>query len=432
MDWFKSAVTAVVVAILIGYIYKKWKGSRPLPVLTSGFADPRFKKVEQVFRENFESGAETGAGFAVYYKGELVVDLWGGYGNKKALLPWREITMSQAYSSSKGITALLVAKFVELGYLDYKKPVSHYWPEFAQNGKEDITVEMLLSHQAGLIGLDEPIQLSLLKTDYKRYTSILAAQKPFWKPGTAFGYHMLTWGLYVDVLLMKADPKNRTVDQILREEITEPFGIDFFQGTPTSEQYRIRPSVYMQSLWDQKYHLVSKVFWKSIKYRIFSGNGYDHIAERAVADLINDAPFDACMDYKLRLTPMSSFNGYGTARGIAKLYGIISNGGVHENKTLFKESTLDAMEVPLVKGLDLVIGVNNSFGPGLMLIKSPKGNTMFGHPGFGGQMGIADRQNNLGIAYLTNNLAMFDHIGRLYTRLSEALYDSLAEIQTGN
>lgn len=432
MDVFTGFLIASLGAIFIGFLYKKTKSqAKVLPVRVSGHVDPRFKNVEEVFRKNFESGAETGAAFAVYYKGDLVVDLWGGYVNRKGQIPWRENTLAATFSTSKGITALLVARFVELGYLDYKRPVYHYWPEFAQNGKEGITVEMLVSHQAGLIGFDEPISIRLLKSDYEQYTSLLAAQKPFWEPGSTFGYHMLTWGYYVDVLLMKADPKKRTLEQIFQEEITEPFGIDFFQGTPTSEHYRIASRIYMQSLLHQLYLFANKDFWKRMKHAFFDENGYQAAAKRACQEYLGNDAIEAATDYELRTIPLSSSNGYGTARAIAKLYGIVSNGGVYNKKTLLKESTIDQLEQVVVQGIDAVIGANMTIGRGVMILKSPKDSTMFGHPGFGGQIGICDRQNNLGIAYVTNNLAVLSLLGRSYSILNEAVFKCLEHIQDG-
>lgn len=427
---FLGLLILISLAVLsIWFLFCRRKRNKLRVRVERSFVDPRFEKVAQVFRESFESGAETGAAFAVYYKGELVVDIWGGYANRTGRIPWRENTMSTAFSTSKGINALLVAKFVELGYLDYKKPVCHYWPEFAQNGKEAITVEMLVSHQSGLIAFDTPVSLRLIKTDYAKYLSLLEIQKPFWEPGTQFGYHIFTWGYYVDALIMKADPKKRTLDQIFREEIAEPFGIDFFQGTPTEEQYRIVPRFYHQPIRYQLQLLSDMGFWNRIIHSLIDPKRYQTMAKKACADFTVITQLDTLTDYELRQIPCSSFNGHGTARAIAKLYGIIANGGVYDNKTLLEESTIKTLNQTIVEGNDVVLGAELKFGHGLIISDTPTGSRTFGHAGFGGQMGAGDQQHKVGIAYLTNNLAVFPFVDPRYLALRDAFYECLTQLE---
>ncbi|XP_014786666.1 beta-lactamase domain-containing protein 2 [Octopus bimaculoides] len=174
--------------------------------------------------------------------------MWGGYIDREVLIPWKNDTLGLVYSCSKGIGVILLGIFAEKGYIDFQERVSHYWPEFAQNGKESITVEMLINHQAGLHYLEEPLEMELFITDFDQFASKLALQKPHWTPGTQFGYHCFTFGMYVDVLLRKVDPLKRPLEQIYREELFKPYDLDIFQGTPYSEQYRT-VSVLTEKYW---------------------------------------------------------------------------------------------------------------------------------------------------------------------------------------
>nr|KAG5690854.1 hypothetical protein BaRGS_031206 [Batillaria attramentaria] len=171
-----------------------------------------------------EDGSERGASFAVYHQGERLVELWGGYADPASKRPWREDTVTQAFSVTKGVSAIAVAKLVEKGQLDYKKLVKDYWPEFAQNGKANVTVEMLLSHQAGLATMGgASVSLEEYKNDWKKVEKLMAAAAPEYPPGHAVGYHAVTFGMYVDALIRRADPKHRNLTQFFQDEIAKPF-----------------------------------------------------------------------------------------------------------------------------------------------------------------------------------------------------------------
>ncbi|WAQ96287.1 LACT2-like protein [Mya arenaria] len=224
MGFIKVSVCVLVLALVYGCLQRLF--TKPLPVVVDGYVHPAFQPVLEKFRENVASGREPGAAFAVYRNGQPLVDVWGGYADVEAARPWRQDTMTQGWSTTKGIAAIVVAVMVDRGWLDYKRPVHEYWPEFKQNGKKNITVEMLLTHQAGLPVLDTPISVLDIREEPERVEKILATQAPVWAPGTQFGYHAITFGPYIDTLVRKADPKRRRMEQIFREEIGEPLGAD--------------------------------------------------------------------------------------------------------------------------------------------------------------------------------------------------------------
>ncbi|XP_029643639.1 beta-lactamase domain-containing protein 2 isoform X1 [Octopus sinensis] len=389
-----SKIGIAVALIAIHWYYFNVCCYKNLPKIMGGYADTQFKLVEDTFRQNIDDGIETGAAFAVFYKGKPVVDLWGGYADRTVQIPWRNDTLTVIFSASKGVAAILLAKFVEKGYLDYKQRVSHYWPEFAQNNKEAITVEMLVNHQAGLNAFDKPLELSLISSDYERFISILAAQKPNWIPGTQSGYHAFTFGLYVDVLLTKVDPLKRSIEQIYQEEIMMPFGIDFYQGLPYSEHYRAAPQVVDKHWWE--YLTSYQNILNFITLITFTNEN--------LMKTIETLRFGPLTDREVRRLPCSSFNGYSTARALAKLYGNLVNTGNNKGKDILSKPTVELLDKVLINGTDAVLKFEIAWSVGLMKIPVPTGKYVFGHLGYGGQLAFGDKEKNIGVAYITNHL----------------------------
>ena len=183
-----------------------------------GHVHPGFDPVMSTFAENFDRRGELGGACAAYHRGEKVVDIWGGVRNKATGEPWQEDTMVIVYSATKGLAAMTLAIAHSRGWLDYEERVCAYWPEFAQQGKERITVRQLLAHQAGLYALDEPLDRALV-ADFDRLAVVLARQKPAWKPGMRQAYHGITLGFYESELLRRIDPRHRSLGQFFQDEI---------------------------------------------------------------------------------------------------------------------------------------------------------------------------------------------------------------------
>ena len=198
-----------------------------------GRVSPGFEAVREAFAENFTSRRELGGACCAYYHGEKVVDLWGGLRNKQTGEPWEEDTMVIVYSATKGLAAMTMALAHSRGWLDFDEPVAAYWPEFAHQGKDKITVRQLLAHQAGLFALDEPVTRELV-ADLDRLAVVLARQKPAWEPGTRQAYHAITLGFYESELLRRIDPRHRSLGQFFEDEIATPLGLDVYIRLPES------------------------------------------------------------------------------------------------------------------------------------------------------------------------------------------------------
>ncbi len=291
------------------------------PDLIGGDVDEGYGKVADAFRRNLSSGREIGAAIAVYRDGRKVVDLWGGYRNGITRAPWEQDTLVNVFSTTKGIASLAVAVAASKGYLSYDAKVTDYWPEFAQAGKETVTVRQLLAHQAGLPVVKPPLTLQEL-ADPPRMSAKLAAQVPAWTPGTRHGYHGITLGWYEGELIRRTDPAGRSLGRFFAEEIARPLGLDLYIGLPPSiDRDRV---AYLHA-------------WSFARLLLHLNT----MPPRFVLDLFN--PFglaapsllfaegikspEAFNRDELRVVEMPAVNGTGTARSIAKLYGSAATGG---------------------------------------------------------------------------------------------------------
>src|SRR5262245_31511084 len=196
-----------------------------------GTVSAGFEPVRDAFIQNFTRRHELGGACCVYYRGDKVVDLRGGVRNKATGELWYDDTMVLVYSATKGLAAMTLALAHSRGWLDYDERVSHYWPEFAQHGKERITVRQLLGHQAGLFAFDEPVDRSVV-ADLDRLAAVMARQKPAWEPGTRQAYHAITLGFYESELLRRVDPVHRSLGQFFQDEIASPLGLDVYIRLP--------------------------------------------------------------------------------------------------------------------------------------------------------------------------------------------------------
>jgi CubicO group peptidase (beta-lactamase class C family) len=196
-----------------------------------GHVAPGFERVREELERSFRDRGELGAAVCAYWRGEKVVDLWGGRRSPHGDESWEEDTMVVVYSTTKGVSAMTLAVAVARGLLDYDAPVSRYWPEFAQSGKGAITVRQLLGHEAGLVWVDEELTIDHMR-DLDYVAGVLARQTPLWPPGTRRGYHAMTVGLYMQELVRRVDPAKRTLGRFFREEIAEPLGLELSIGLP--------------------------------------------------------------------------------------------------------------------------------------------------------------------------------------------------------
>ncbi|XP_062595751.1 beta-lactamase domain-containing protein 2-like [Saccostrea cucullata] len=402
MGVLKVSLFVLVLSVLF-YIYKEYKYTQKAPLPFDGRFHPDFKEVVDNFRENFYRGIETGASLSIFHEGEPLVDVWGGYADVTTKRPWTEDTLSIIFSVTKGVTALLVAVFVDKGWLDYKKSVAYYWPEFGKNGKHEITVEMLLSHQGGLSITNGTVPMQWIEEHPDKVYRFLEEQTPYWKPGTSYAYHAITYGLYVDSLLTKADPKHRRVDQIFKEEIGDKFGIEFYNGLPYDKYYRT-------TRYDMTPFPV--VLWKTLTsldfeplLLIYKIMNKESIVSKAINSGTDPTHLDTAYNIpEYSKIPQSALNGYSNARNLAKLFGIIANGGKTEKGILLSEKTIRALEETLTSGTSLDGTIIPTFGRGVTMLMEDKQMIGFGHGGYGGQIAYADKQRKTGFAYVTSRL----------------------------
>jgi CubicO group peptidase (beta-lactamase class C family) len=370
-----------------------------------GTVAPGFEEVEAEFRRNFREQDELGAACAVYYRGEQVVDLWGGYRDLEQRLPWQEDTLVLVYSTTKGLAGMTVAVAHSRGLLDYDEKVATYWPEFAQGGKENITVRQLLSHQAGLSGLDKPLNLKTI-ADLDSLAATIARQKPAWEPGTRHGYHGISLGWYEGELIRRVDPRHRSLGQFFHEEIAMPLGLEFYIGLPSTvpasriaeiKAYRpVRMLLHMNTM-------PAGMVLALMNPRSLTSRSLNQIKDKGIR-----GPADLNKP-EIWALEMPALGGVGQVRSIAKAYGEFAIGG---RKLGITEETLDALTKPAAppsQGLrDMVLHVDTSFSLGFI---KPFPNFSFGSsekaygtPGFGISFGFADPDAQVGFAYAPNRM----------------------------
>uniref|UniRef100_A0A914W1N5 Beta-lactamase-related domain-containing protein n=2 Tax=Plectus sambesii TaxID=2011161 RepID=A0A914W1N5_9BILA len=384
-----------------------------------GSVESRFAKVEQVFRQNFADKWEAeGAAFAVYWNGKKVVDLWGGYADISCERKWEEDTLTTGFSTTKSVASICLAILIDQKLASYDDLVIKHWPEFGKNGKEHVTINMLLGHQAGLPYING-VTAKEDMIDHRLMSAKFEHQKPIWTPGTKTGYHVMTFGWLVDQLVRRIDPKHRSVGQFFREEIGSPYGLDYYIGMPKELHGRvarlsfiepvrtIREAVTQPPLALMGYFFLSPLchFHKVFKNMRWMGTSFT---------MYYNNP-------DLRELEMPAANGVTTARDLAKIHSLISEG------KLLSESLVDTIRQPKYpKQFDWTLGFRDNKGYGFMYTKSPQGDWLIGHLGVGGQNVKIDLKNKLAFAYLTNGMkAGAGDFTRPFMNLQKALYECL-------
>ena len=378
-----------------------------------GRCDARFERVRRVFEKSFEAG-EVGAAVAITLDGEPVVDLWGGYADAARTRPWQRDTIVNVYSTTKGVTALCAHRLVEAGKLDLDAPVARYWPEFAQAGKGRVPVRWLLSHQSGLPAVRKPLPQDALY-DWPVLCEALAAETPWWEPGTRHGYHALTYGHLVGEVFRRVE--GRTVGAYFRDELARPLGLDFWIGTPASEHARCAemiPAPPGAAGAEDVLEQFSKNASEMVRLTFNNPAGRrGHV----------NSP-------EWREAEIPAGNGHGDALSLARLYGgLACDGALDGVHLLSREATLRASSEQAF-GTDAVLGFPMRFGLGFMLRHDlmplgPNGAT-FGHAGAGGSIAFADPVARVGFAYVMNQMQGGTTGDPRGFRLIGALYRGLA------
>ncbi|MFB7413724.1 serine hydrolase domain-containing protein [Streptomyces sp. NPDC056121] len=379
-----------------------------------GHCDARFEAVRAAFEENFDEREELGAAVTVLIDGAPVVDLWGGWADAARTRAWERDTVVNVWSTTKGPTALCAHILIDRGLLDPDAPVATYWPEFAAAGKEGVLVRHLLSHRAGLAGLREPHSLEQL-FDWELTTSRLAAQEPWWEPGSVSGYHALTYGFLVGEVVRRVS--GLLPGAFLEREVTGPLGIDFTIGLPDKEAGRAAQLVHPRAQ------------ATSEQAAIFA-----QLAPAALAALTNPiAGASEANTAAWRAAEIPAANGHGTARAVAALYAIVADKGRSGDRQILSPQGAERIREGQGSCRDLVLGAGftheTELGLGLWL-SGPNGSygpnpRAVGHDGFGGSFGSADLESGVAMGYVMNRMGPHIADDPRKMALISAVYDAL-------
>ena len=392
----------------------------PNRVTVEGDVSPGFEPVREAFVENFARRRELGGACCAYHHGEKVVDLWGGVRNKLTGELWEQDTMVLVYSATKGLAAMTLALAHSRGWLDYEERVATYWPEFAQQGKEKITVRQLLAHQAGLFAFNEPVDRSVV-ADLDRLAVVLARQKPAWEPGTRQAYHAITLGFYEGELLRRVDPRRRSLGQFFQDEIATPLGEDVYIRLPADI-----PNSRLAALAPPK--PIDMLLGFPLRLALEGMNRRSNIYRALVTNPGFAVAHDEQRVYARNLE-VPSGGGVGTARAIAHAYGVFATGG---QELGLRKETLDLLAAPAIpptRGFhDECLKGNVQFSLGFMK-PSPVWRfgsaRSFGSPGSGGSLGFADPAAGIGYAYVSSQMGTRLTGDPRDVALRDALYSAL-------
>ena len=403
--------------------------------MIKGYCDPKFQNVYDAFANAIESEFETGAALAIEHQGNMIVNLWGGHQDAQKTKAWEENTLVNVFSVTKGVTATCISRLIDQGKLDPGKRVGYYWPEYSCNGKEDTKVSDLLCHRAAMFGFKEGIPLGSFQ-DWNKFIQQLQLQTPYRKPGISQGYHALTFGWLVGELIRRVD--GRSVGQYFKEEIAEPLNIDFHIGLDEIDFIRCADMLMIErdsmQLPGQFLRYVPSFLLpqrlKNFKTALLSGDFLEAFQEREE----EDANYVNSPDWRKAEIP--SANGHGTAKSLARLYGILSNGCARDEISIMSEASLQHAITPYSSGPDSVLfGAPIKFGLGYELaqgissvgnISPTLNNKMFGHAGVGGAVAFGDPEKAIGYGFICNEQHNPKELYRTSNLLTEELYSIIS------
>jgi CubicO group peptidase (beta-lactamase class C family) len=367
----------------------------------TGLVEPGFEPVRDVFLANFEHGSELGAAVSVYRHGKAVVDLAAGFRDAASGEPYSTETLQPIFSATKGVTALAANMLADRGLMDLDEPVEFYWPEFGQAGKSEIPVRWLLTHQSGILGLEQTISREqLLNWDY--VVERLAAQAPDWEPGSKHGYHSMTYGFLVGEVIRRIS--GCSVGEYLAREIAGPLGADIFIGLPKLYDIRVAPAVLpnlgggQPQLADSGPYAPRALNWISPPLTLLDVNSPD-----------------------IRAAEIPAANGIANARSLARMFASII--GAVDGVRCLSSAAVDRARHVQWRGLDVVMGAENALGLGFLLPTEwcpLSGPGSFGTAGFGGSRAWANPELGLAFAY-TPNLCSLGHFDAREAALSRAV-----------
>ena len=352
----------------------------------NGTCEQRFEGLKDTLAALIDTGSDLGVSLAVVARGRPVVDLWSGWMDESKSRPWERDTITNVWSTTKTMTALCALMLIDRGLIHEDDPVAKHWPEFAAGGKELVTIGHLMSHTSGVSGWERPVRVEDIY-DWEASTSRLAAQQPWWEPGTASGYHAIDYGHLIGEVVRRVTGKK--LGRFLADEVAGPLGADFQIGTPESDWPRIAQIVAPPPLPAQE-----GVDFNTPMMKTFGGPPID-------ANFANTPGW--------RLADIGGANGHGNARSVARIQSVISNGGEVDGVRLMSQQTIDRIFREYADGTDLVIGVPVRFGLGYALgcAETPylpsEGICFWG--GWGGSLIVNDLPRKTTVCFMMNKMA---------------------------
>jgi len=378
--------------------------------IVNGFAQDRFSRAREIFESNLTSGADIGGSFCATVNGETVVDIWGGFADEARTRPWQRDTIINVYSTTKTMTALIALLLADRGELDFDAPVAKYWPEFAANGKERIKVSQLMSHTSGLSGWREKITAEDFY-DWEKMTRLLAEQAPLWEPGTASGYHVVTFGFLIGEVVRRITGKSPGT--VFREEIAEPLGADFHIGLPASEDARVADIV----AYVPEPGAAAKIEFTEVEKVTLFNLPMDPANTRTRA---------------WRAAEIPAVNGHGNARSVAEIHAILANGGMAKGRRFLSEAGCRKALEPQIEGIDLIMpryptarfGLGFGLPAPFLKLDVPNPNTL--HWGGGGcSWIIIDMDVRATFAYVVNRMDRHPLDDPRAFRIFEAMWEAI-------
>ncbi len=379
-----------------------------MPALGRALAD----RLRPLFEENFARFGELGAAVSVWRNGSSVLEAHGGFRDARRETPWTGNTIVLFWSATKGLGSACLLHVLQERAVGLERRVAEFWPEFAQNGKGEVTLAQLLSHQAGLVALDETVEV----TDYSAVVRALEKQKPLWPPGSAHGYHARTFGFLLDELVRRID--GRRLARYWRDVFAEPLGLDIWIGLPAQLNGRVA-TVYAAK--------AAQASPPNEFYRALTTPG--SLPQKAFSSPRGLPAVSAMNLPENRARSLVSFGGIGSATSLGKFYAMLAQGGALHGRRFFSETTLAQMMTTLAVGPDRIFGFPTAFSAGFM--KDPAEGERrifgpsplaFGHPGAGGSHAFADPENHLAFAYVMNQMEQVVLPNEKSLRMVDALY----------
>ena len=351
-----------------------------------GDCPDRFAAVRDTLAASLDAGTDVGASVAVFLDGEAVVDIWGGFADAERTRPWERDSITNVFSTTKTMTALSALVLADRGELDVHAPVSRYWPEFAAGGKDDVEVRHLLGHTAGLPGWDEALLAEDL-ADWEKCTSLLAAQEPWWEPGTASGYHAVTQGYLVGEVIRRIT--GQSLGTFFKSELADPLGADFHIGLPASADARVAPLIPHEPIDIEAQAAASSAAPFALK-------------------VLSNPPItgDTSWPEWWRRAEIPAANGHGNARSVAQIQSVLACGGSIGGRRFLSEKGCSAVFEEQSNGIDVVLGAPLRFGLGYGLANEtmPLGERACFWGGYGGSVVLVDMGSRLAVSYVMNRM----------------------------